>query len=316
MKYRIYALTPSQYEITGAVETCEIKEMHEELAMESTITLANVKYQNDYLSSILIPPYKTMITADGTEIFQGHIIETDYDSSRKKTITLTCFDPTWFMQQSKVAYYCPKDKNSNEVIQDIAALGGFAIFNKAPSISMPATKYQSNSYAEVIIDVLKKVKEQTGIECVLRSSSGTIEVLTKGSNTTMYRLDITNVENANQNISMQDMVTKVKIIYTDSEGGNISNEAELSNNTTYGELQEIINRSSNQTLEQARSEAQSILDEKSKPKEAIGFQSVDIPFLRKSDRISIAAGSLTGEVYVEAITHDIRENKMRVELSR
>ena len=316
MRYRIYALAPTQYEITGVVQTCEVKEMHEQLAAECIINLANVQYQKKYLSGLLVPPYKVMVAYEGKEMFQGHIVESEYDSAREKLIDLTCYDPTWYMQQSQIAYYIPANTSSNKVIEDIASLAGFAIVNKAPNMPLQAKKYQSNTVAEIILDILKMVKEYTGIECILRSSSGLVEIITKGFNSTMYYLDVRNVENIQQGLSIQNMVTRAKIVYTDSEGGNISNEAELSNNTSYGIIQRIVNRNSNQTLAQAKAEAQSILDEHSKPEETIGFQSVDIPLLRKSDRISVAAGSIVSELYVSEITHDIREGKMRVELSR
>lgn len=55
---------------------------------------------------------------------------------------------------------------------------------------------------------------------------------------------------------------------------------------------------------------------KGKPEETITISTIDVPLIRKGDKIKLYAGNLSGYFYVEGINHNGFSKKMDMELER
>jgi hypothetical protein len=86
--------------------------------------------------------------------------------------------------------------------------------------------------------------------------------------------------------------------------------------TKYGILQEIIRRDSDKTVDAAKSEAETLLAERGKPEEDIRITVPDLPFLRRGDRVEVAAGNLIGFFDVTGVTHNGTVRQMTLTLDR
>lgn len=58
------------------------------------------------------------------------------------------------------------------------------------------------------------------------------------------------------------------------------------------------------------------LREHEKPDETITVVTVDIPFLRKGDLVSVCAGDLVGDFYILGVSHNGTKRQMTLTLER
>ena len=105
---------------------------------------------------------------------------------------------------------------------------------------------------------------------------------------------------------MNGVTTQVKIIGKASDDDKTPVEATISGDTeTYGTLQKIISRSEDTTLEASKWEARNIIAEEGKPKWEHDVKAVDIPWIRKGDKVDISTDTMSGRFIVESINREI-----------
>jgi len=105
---------------------------------------------------------------------------------------------------------------------------------------------------------------------------------------------------------MQGMVTKVVILGKEDDDDRAPVEATVSGNTSkYGTLQKLINRDEETALADAKTEAQNIIKKDGKPKWEGSIRTVDIPWIRKGDKVKVKAGDLASDYIVIGIERDI-----------
>ena len=108
--------------------------------------------------------------------------------------------------------------------------------------------------------------------------------------------------------------TRVKIIGQEDDEGRSSVEATMNGQTKFGVRQKIVTRGKDDSLEDAQSSAQEILDDKGEIQEEITIQAPDIPFVRKGDLVHVTVGTLNGYYYVIGIRHDADSRIMTLDL--
>lgn len=79
--------------------------------------------------------------------------------------------------------------------------------------------------------------------------------------------------------------------------------------------QRIYTRGSDESLEDAQSSAQEILDEDGEARREITLQAPDVPFIRKGDLVYIIAGVKDAYYYVKGIRHDCESSSMTMEVA-
>ena len=88
----------------------------------------------------------------------------------------------------------------------------------------------------------------------------------------------------------------------------------MNGETKYGIRQRIYTRGSDETLSDANSAAQEILDGEGKIEKEMTVQSPDVPFIRKGDLVYIISGSVSDYYYVKSIQHNADAYSMTMEL--
>ena len=121
---------------------------------------------------------------------------------------------------------------------------------------------------------------------LLRSTKGYADIVKRGSNTTIYVFQTKNIQSLHTNISIADLVTRVRVIGQKEDNGKSRIEATLNGLTKYGIRQKIYIRGSEESLKDAKSAAQEILDENGTIKEDERRRYVPLPFFCASSKIS------------------------------
>jgi hypothetical protein len=111
-------------------------------------------------------------------------------------------------------------------------------------------------------------------------------------------------------------VTRVKIYGKADDDGRRGVEAAVDGDQSFGVLQRIILRDADKDIAAANAEAQALIDENGKPDETIQLNSPDVPFLRKGDKVEVAAGNLIGGFIVLGVSHTATTRMMTMTLSR
>ena len=110
------------------------------------------------------------------------------------------------------------------------------------------------------------------------------------------------------------MVTRVKIIGQADDDGRSSTEAVIDGQTKYGIRQKVITQGKDDTLDNAKKDAQDELDNNGQIIETITLNSPDIPFIHKGDLVHCTLGTISGWYNVVGISHDAEAGTMSMSL--
>jgi len=302
----------TQYEITGAVDSLSFSEQQRTLAKSVTIDLANTKLGNTWLSSLFKAGSRVTIFAnDGErheEVWRGFVWRRAYKSSLNgHDLSLRCYDNLIYLQESEDYRYISSGKSTQSIISSICGDWGIKLEYSYSSITHSKLALRGALSDILTYDLLNLVKDRTGKKYVITSDKDTMQIKEVGTNSTIYRINAG--ENAISTSSTQDMdgvVTKIKILGKADSGDRAPVEAEVSGQTSeYGTLQKIISRNENTSLADAKKEAQSIIDADGAPKWEYEVTAVDIPWIRKGDKVYINAGDITAQLIVTGIDRNI-----------
>lgn len=117
-------------------------------------------------------------------------------------------------------------------------------------------------------------------------------------------------------LTLDDLITEVWITGKADDEGRLPIEAKEVGDTTYGTLREMVAKDGDNSLADAQAEARKLLKERGKPKEYSSIQAVDVPSIRRGDKIKVEAGNLIGYFYVLGISHDATQRTMSMEIER
>lgn len=326
-KYTVYIIaskTSTKYNVTQAVTKVNRLDNDGEIAQRVSITLANVQVNGQYLSSIFNVRDRVYIYADdgerNEEVFRGFIWERDYLTKKNKELSLTCYDNLIYFQESEEYQYFSAGYSSKSILSTLCGKWGVKLNYTYSSITHPKLPLRGTLSDIILSDVLDEVKKKKGTKYVVKSIQDVLNINPVGSNTLVYKLyagDGGNVTEARSNITMQGMITKVVIIGKEDEDDRASVEATINGKTSvYGTLQKILSVSTNTTLAEVKEEANELLKEKGAPKQTFSITAVDIPWIRKGDKVQVSAGDMSGYFIVTSITHYGSDKTMTLEAER
>ena len=149
---------------------------------------------------------------------------------------------------------------------------------------------------------------------MIRASKGKTSIIPRGSNKIVYVFKTDNTKSVSESMSAGNIVTRVKVIGQADDDGKSSVEAVLNGLTKYGVRQRIYTRGSDESLKDAMSASQEILDENGNIDRKISVQGPDVPFIRKGDLVYLMAGTSEGYFFVKGIRHDADTNSMTMNL--
>ena len=168
----------------------------------------------------------------------------------------------------------------------------------------------------MIVKLLEEVRQQTGVKYAALYRDGKLEVTDYGTNQDIYLFDGNNSISTSNKLTLDNLVTRVKIIGKAEEDERSSVDAVVDGNLEYGVLQEVILRDGDKDIGKAKSEAQATLQERGKPEESIQVNAPDLPFLRRGDAVEMSAGNLNGTFYVIGVSHNAATKQMTMTLVR
>ena len=261
------------------------------------------------------------------EVFRGIVWQNGGPSDTDaQEVSLVCYDKLIYLMKSKDTFFAVNGKTTKDVITSIANKWGFTISYKYKSITHSKLVYRSQYIADIITDILNKVKKSTGTDYVIRMEKDVVVIDSVGTNSTIYKIESEkNAISTDYKESMEDMVTKVLIVKaetvtkngSDSETGKYLTVTSVSKNTgTYGTLQDIIVKEKDEKLEDSKKEANEILKEHATPKIEASTMAIDNPLVKKGDKVYVSAGTMKNYYIVKGIEHDALKKVMYLEVKK
>lgn len=321
--YTTYVLSGDQkYNISPAVESLDFSDQEKQISHSVRITLLNAKMGSGWLSDILSIRNRVIIYAnDGAkndEVWRGFIWSRPREYGlTERTISLKCYDNLIYFQESEDAEFFASGKSTKTIMSTFCDKWGVKLSYSYESITHSKLALRGNLADIFTADVLDLVKKRTGKKYVIRSEKDVMYVMTVGQNATVY--DIKKKENAitaKGEETMDGMTTKIVIYGKANDDDRRPIEATISGNTSqYGTLQKIVNREENTSLADAKKEAQSVIDEDGKPKEEYSVVAIDIPWIRKGDKVNLDVGDLKGAFIVLGIDREISNDAKKMTLT-
>ncbi len=322
IRYRLVIMDENgkQYNIRDYVEGLGWEQGEKELATRISFNTRNDQTTAGLLSDLaklgcLIGVFAT----DGEvneEVARGYIVDWNPVSSlSQEKFSAKCYDSLYNLQESQDNIYYSAGIGTEDAITQIfedweIPLGAY----EGPNERHAKLAYKSESLANAILDILDDAYKKGGKKCIVQDRGGSAYVLPYANNKTVYHFAAENIKSSSHKRSTAGMVTRVKIIGQEDDEGRSSVEATTNGQTQFGIRQKIVTRGKDDSLEDAQSSAQEILDDKGEIQEEITVQAPDIPFVRKGDLVHLTVGTLGGYYYVTGIRHDADSRVMTMEL--
>lgn len=305
--YTVYLVDGStKYNLTDVLISITLSEQEKQLAQTVTIDLMNVQIGGRWLSSILKVRQRVFVYADDgqkkDEVFRGYVWTRGYKSGlTDREITLKCYDNLIYFQESDDADYFSAGKSSQDIISHFCSKWGVSVSYSYADITHAKLALRGNLADIFTADVLDIVKDRTGKKYIIRSEKDTMKIMSLGQNSTIYKFKAG--ENAiltRSEQTMDGMTTKVVILgKADDEDEREPVEATVEGQTAqYGTLQKILSRDENTELADAKKEAEGILKEDGTPKMEYEVKAVDVPWIRKGDKVYVNAGDIADKYLI------------------
>jgi len=311
----------ARYLLNDALLSLQWEEQKNELAQRATLTVANFNIGGTYLIHLAKINCKINIFAKweggGKQVFSGTIWEWQYLSSTQKELTLIAYDLLIRLQQSKDFKYYSAGMSTQALINDICGEWGVPVsYQWGQSITHEKKVFSGDAVSDMIIHLLEEVKQRTGQRYIAYFKDGQLQIVGYGTNTPIYKYGMNNTISTIDKLTINDLVTRVKIIGKADDKGRSPVDTTVDGDTQYGVLQEIVRRDSNKDIAAAIAEANAIIAKRGKPEEIIQINAPDVPVTRKGDKIEAKAGNLIGMFYVEGASHNGTARQMTLTLSR
>ena len=324
IKYRLVVMTESkkQYNIKEFVEDLGWEENDGELATRISFTAKNEKTSAGLISSLAKPGCLVGVFAtDGSideEVARGYV--TDWKpllSGSKDKVDITCYDELYNLEESQDLIYYSSGIGTKSAITQI--FDNWQIPTEkydGPDVTHGKLAYKTESLADVLLDILDDAKKKGGGDAFIRAAKGKVSVLQWGSNKTVYHFEADNTKQVSHKMSTAGMITRVKVIGQEDDDSRSSVEAVVNGQTKFGIRQKIYVRGKDDSVSDAQSAAQDIINDKGQVDEEITVQSPDVPFVRKGDLVHITAGTLNDYYFVKGIRHNADSMSMTMDLKK
>lgn len=323
IRYRVVVMDESgrQYNIKDYVQNLGWEENENEISVRSSFTAKNDKTSQGYLSNIIKPGCLVGVFAsDGVsfdeEVARGYV-ETwnPVEQNGGGSLKCTCYDELYKLQKSQDNRYYPSGTGTKSAIQGI--LGDWEIPQgeyMGPNASHGKTVHNNKYLSDIILELLDDASKKGGEKYIIRAAKGHTGVIPRGSNKTVYVFRTDNTKSFSQSVSTENLITRVRVVGQADDDGKRSVDVTLNGETKYGIRQRIYTRGSDETLNDAKTAAQEILDTEGRIEKRMTVEGPDVPFIRKGDLVYVISGFASDYYYVKSIQHDADVYSMTMEL--
>ena len=303
-------------DVTGLCTSMTWGDEKNSIAQKADVTIANIKIEKGFISDLIELCSQVIIYVNEQEVFKGIVWDWSYTSALQKELSFTAYDKMIYLTQSKGNTYYSSGKSTQFLVEDICKEWGIAVCYEWESWTHGKIPLKNMEISRQLTTVLDEAQTKLDSKYVMLMEKDTLVIRKKGSNADIYYFHGKNIESTKDHLTLQGLVTKVLVFGKSEEDQRPPLLETVDGDLQYGTLQEIITKDSNKTLNDAKKEAQNILKEKGKPEETITVSTVDVPVLRKGDKIKLVAGNLSGYFMIEGIHHDGMAKTMEMELER
>lgn len=307
------------YDLSPVLIGLQWEEQTNELAQRLTVSVANMAMEGTWLMALVEIGCPMSVSAnwgDGNQqVFSGQIWEWTYSSSQQKEISLTAYDPLKSIQQSYDYGYYSSGMDSVSILNQICSTWEIPLsYLWSSKVTHEKLLFNNLSISDMILEVLEEIKDKCGGNYVCHWKNDSLTVNSYGSNQNTYIFGEHCTMSTHHKISIHDLVTRVKVIGNADDDGRYPVEAVVDGDQSFGVLQKIIVRDTDKTVSDAIAEAETYLEKHQKPEETINLTTVDLPFLRKGDVVSVSAGDLMGDFYILGVSHNATKRTMELTL--
>lgn len=302
--YSLYVSTNGKkYDLTPLLQNIDTSDREKEWACRATVDLMD--FTGDGLASYITDTSRVFLYADDgsrkDEVFRGFVWGgTNQHSLNEKNIQIKCYDNLIFMQESEESLFYTEGKATKTIFSDICSKWGIKLSYGYQSITHSKLALRGNLSDIMTADVLDLVKDRTGAKYVILSKKDVMCVNGVGSNATVYAFKAgQNAMQTRSEWTKDGMITKVVILGKADDNERQAVEATVAGNTSgYGTLQKVITRDSNTTLADAKTEANNIIKKNGKPTIEYELRAVDVPWIRKGDKVKVTADNLPKSYFI------------------
>ncbi len=311
----------NQYNITDYIQNLGWEENENELSLRCSFTVRNEKTAKGYLSELIRPGCLVGIfSSDGgfldEEVARGYVERWNpVEKNSGNSLKCTCYDELYRLQKSQDNRYYPSGTGTKSAI--LGVLDDWGIPRGAyqgPNAAHGKMVYNNRYLSDIILELLDDAVKKGEKRCLIRAEKGRVSVIPPGSNEIVYVFGPDNAQALEQSISTESLVTRVKVTGQADNAGKRSVEVTLNGQTEYGVRQRIYLRGTEETLRDAKTAAQEILEREGKPERRRKVQSPDLPFLRKGDLVYLTGSFGLDYYYVKSIQHNADACSMNMEL--
>jgi hypothetical protein len=320
-KYKVKVLqgTGTLADITGAITDISLEDDDGEIAQHADVTVANIKCGSGNLSDMIKPGCSLFYYADWgagfTEVFRGFVWDwNDRPTSSDKSFEFTAYDNLIFLDKSQDNLYFSKDTKTESIISAIAKKWNVPLSYQYKSIAHSKQMMPATTLSDALKTILDDAQSKLDEDYVVTSQKGVLTIAVQGSNSTVCEFNADNCTATQNKLSMDDLITKVVVGGKEDSEGRIPVEVIFEGRTEFGVLQSITNRDGDTTLAAAETEAKKTLQEHGNLSEDRTIDTIDIPFIRKGDKIKVSVGSLDGYFYVLGVTHSPKTQTMTLQI--
>lgn len=296
------------------------EENESELAMRLNITIRDIENGGRLAQQMALCTAIIMYYDAGSgqkEVFRGTVWDWEHPQVYDEAITITAYDMLYYLQKTDDYKYYEAGKSTTAICSDILSSWSVPIGEMSgPSVTHEKMALKIKKVSAMLKEVLEEARKKTGKKYVIRAKEGKCDIIKQGTNSEIWCFSAdTNLSTVGDKYSMDDLITKVKILGKDDEDGKkrppvLHTETGA---TQYGTLQKILSVGSS-TLDEAKAEAASIIGDYGQPKRRITLRSPDCPWIRKGDKIRAITDGIDGYFYVLGVSHNATSRQMQMEV--
>lgn len=312
----------AKHNIKQYVENLGWEENENEIATRITFTVRDSRTTAGFLSGVIKPGCVVIVYASTggkkKEVARGTVVTWTFQKQNAgRELKVTCYDILYNLQQSQDNYYLPSGTGTKAAIQNILKkwkipLGTY----KGPDVKHGKKNYKNKYLSDILRSILNNAAKKDGKKYIMRASNGKVQIVPKGSNTTVYYFDTLNSKALSNNISTADMVTRVRVYGKEEKNKKRAVVATVDGKTEFGIRQKIYQCESDESLADAKKSAEAILKKEGRTDRDLTVSAVGVPFVRKGDQVYINLGATKGFYYVKQIQHDADNCTMTMRISR
>lgn len=252
-----------------------------------------------------------VILSNEKELFRGVIVNIN---TSKFSRTIECLDYCFYLNKNKTIKQFEELSASSCILQLLQEIN--APVGQIPQLSTSISKlYNKNTFAEIIVDILKQVEKETGIEYKLEYIDNVFNVSPFKKIKINFQLRYTGGESLSE--SILDMKNRVLVLSNEQDSEEVLAVGEdVGNIEKYGCLQEIVNVEPDKDISQVRNIAKTTLKKLNRVSKKITLEAIGNDEFRAGRVIEIENSlfKLKGEYLINSCTHTWKKGEHIVNL--